>query len=499
MARVTGRKLRPTHVAQGGALPFDFGAEGEYRVFGFHMHPRQRLQVEVPIFDHGFYPKLDHTPTDIKQEIKYRMVQMPSLADLRKAGVDAARAIYAADIQAHPRYIKNKNYFRNDFAANMKAYAKRENVVIVLPANDMIEPRFKRKEVLQMWRSAFTPLLIEGRQYTSGRITHFFVAPPAVSQKFRMHLNLEHDEDANNLVEWDPATWQLAQTQRTPRNPRMVPLDDREVDRMAERLADEIAPLVSSKVDGSMTPEQKKRLHELIAEGEMAESLVHETKGKTGTPRLQAAKRWVRQTAWPRIKDFLAQESIEVSRAVGSFIWMTTVAIAVNHVVDKFKGAGSDLEGDVLKDWAKRNPWKARVARHAQNFQYNMDPGGVSIGGGTLTYTGGQRIDKNKLLTILRESALQFYMELARDPQIGLSGEEIFDIDISGGRVKVTLNQQKLMDAIRHGEIGGRFVDTSRGMRKLNLNHARRVSAVTIRSMEQRLNQTYRDLKKQGY
>lgn len=467
MARVTGRKVPVSHSGQGGAVPFDFNAGSEYAVFGFHMHPTRRIAVQVPVFDHGFYPKLDHTQHEIDGEVQQRQVIMPSLADLRAAGINAEHAIYAADIHVHPRYIKHRNYFRTDFPANMKAFAKREGIVIVFPANDIISARFKRKETLALWRAAFTPLLIEGKQYTSGRITHFFVAPPQVSQAFRMKLNLEHDEEANLLCEWDPVSWRLAQQRPThrPNLPQRVPMMSRyEIQDTADRLADELAPLVTSKLDVNLTREQQERLHAIISDDEMARTLIVQTKNKTGTTRLAAIKRWWNTTAWPEVKQFLIDEGIQMSRAIMNFIFVTTVSVAVDAMLHKAQGSHRvDLDTPAGKRFAKMHPWKTALNRGVYKFKYTPSNAATrtQLGAGTLEYQHkpqAANTEKTEINQILRERAAELYVAFTGDREIGIHAEEIFNITVSAsGQVRVSLDQRSLQDFIDHREINGMF------------------------------------------
>jgi hypothetical protein len=450
MGRSTARKITPVHTAVGGARPADFeGADFSLR--GFWIHPTRRLTVEVPILQHGFYPKLDHTDLDIERQVQYRMVQMPSLSDLRKAGIEADQAAFIAEIWVHPRYIKNWNYFRTDFPANVKTLVRNTNFAFVFPANDMPFARFKRKEVLQFWRSAFTPLFIDGKHYTSGRMSMFFVAPPHVSAGFRRKLNLEHDEDFNNLVEWSPEEWRLRQTRmRRPSMRREISPEifygfrPQVVDETSARLEREIGPIITSKLGIDPRSNEGKAILHILQDKELSKSLLAKTQNKKY--RFPAVKAWVKYNLWPRISSFAKEEGAAIGRSMLDFAFKTTVTVAVNAMLEKL--VGRPIENPkVAARYKRRYPTRYIVRQAAGKFEYTPSQYSTAtqIGAGTLSYkfrTNAQ--DKESMMNALRQEAFRLYKQLSGD-DVGPIGKEFIKISFApGDRVRLSLDSKQI-------------------------------------------------------
>lgn len=478
MGRSTARKVTPKHTAVGGAAPADFKG-GDFELHGFWLHPNRRLTVEVPIFQHGFYPKLEHTDLDIERQIQYRMVQMPSLADLRGSGIAAEKAVFVAEVWTHPRYIKHQNYFRNDFPANIKTLAKQNDMTLVFPANDMPFARWKRKNVLAFWRAAFTPLFIQGKQFTSGRMSMFFVAPPHVSQGFRTRLNLEHDEDFNNLVEWDPVAWRLSKKIKKKKvsKPNVVfGIRDGEVSEASRKLEKDIGPLITSKLGIDPRSKEGKAIMAVIADKELSRSLLAKTRHKKD--RFPAVKSWVKYTMWPRIRDFAAEEGAAIGRAVVNFAFQTTVSVAVNHMLETLVGEPLEKE-DEIKAFKAKHPYRHGFQRFAGKFDYTPDQHATStqIGAGTLSYKfKSNPRDKKFLIDLLKEKALELYTERTQD-DITSIGKDFIDIKITpSDQIIATWNMGKVNRQLNKLPEAMGFFYTKDGWARSAAHHLRMVT-----------------------
>jgi hypothetical protein len=337
MGRVAGQKIAPKHTAVGTGRPVTYDGGNDMQLHGYYLPAKADLQVNVPIFQHAFYPKLGHTDLDIKQNITKRLVRVPSLATLRAHGIEAEKAIFVAEVVVHPRYIKHNNYFRGDFPAVIKTIAKRDNIVLIFPASDMPSARLKRKQVLTFWRMAFSPLLIKGRQYTSGRMGMFFVAPPGATTKLKRSLNLEDVKSLDNLKEWYPGVSTTSRPRK--RGPKRKYTQKQEqlaraiVNETSERMADELLPLVSSKLDIDPKSPQGKELEKLITSPETSRSLLHHTAKKHN--RMLAVKTWVKSYLWPRIIEIAQDEAHAAIDTAIRFTFQIVLAVVLNAILGK--------------------------------------------------------------------------------------------------------------------------------------------------------------------
>jgi hypothetical protein len=495
MARTQARKVTPKHTGVGGAVPAHFEG-GDFDLNGFFMHPTRRLTVHVPVFQHGFYPKLDHTDLDIERAIVKRQVTIPSMNDLRKAGIHTDSAVYVAEVWVHPRYIKHNNYFRTDFPANIKTLSRRDGITFVFPASDMWAARLKRKQVLAFYRAAFTPLFVGGKHYTSGRMTHFFVAPPEVSAGFRKRLNLEHDEDFNNLLEWDPTTWRLRKKGRgTPGRPPVVKFHSpsgKEVKAAQTRLKKEIAPLVNSKLGINPNSKEGKAIIAALSDPDMSKTLLVKTKNKKSSAQFQAVKRWVKQTMVPSLKEFAADQGIQILIALRDFAFQTTVSVAVNHMLGNLKGDEFESEEET-KAFKAAHPYRHSFRRFAGRFDYKPSQHATSteIGAGTLSYKfRGTAGGKARMMDLLKEHALNIYQEKAKDAGITSIGKEFFHITITpGDRLAISLDKQAI-ERVRqeNPDAVGKFVE----------KNWERTAEFYVRTMRSEMQGFYEEAKKSG-
>jgi len=320
----------------GSARPVRFEGGSDMELHGYWLPEDKQALVEVPIFQHAFYPTHAHTDLDVRQNVTYRSVTIPSLSTLRAHGIEAERAVFVAEVVVHPRYIKHNNYFRGDFPATIKTLARRENIVFLFPASDMPSARLKRKQVLNFWRLSFSPLLLKGRQYTSGRMGFFMVAPPGSATKFKKSLNLEDiSKSVKNILEWHPAV----NTTRRPRKRGPRPKYTAEERRMAnelvketsDKLSDQLLPLVTSKLDIDPHSTTAQKLDAYFSNPTTSRELIKATEGKPN--RVFAVKNWVRNSLIPHIKEIAKEEIAVQGENILRFGIITMLTIAVDIIL----------------------------------------------------------------------------------------------------------------------------------------------------------------------
>ena len=86
---------------------FEGGPGTEVEFHGYWVHPTSDLKVQVPVFEHGFYPKLSHTEEEIRRNIQMRAVTIPSLASLRQSGYNFERAAFLSEINVDTKFQTN--------------------------------------------------------------------------------------------------------------------------------------------------------------------------------------------------------------------------------------------------------------------------------------------------------------------------------------------------------------------------------------------------------
>lgn len=375
MARTTPRKVTPKLQSVGGARPVRFEGGTEMELHGYWIPEKQDARVEVPIFQHAFYPTLKHTDLDVKQNITYRSVTLPSLSTLRAHGIEAERAVFVAEVVVHPRYIKHANYFRGDFPASMKTLARRENIVFLFAANDMPSARLKRKKVLNFWRLSFSPLLLKGRQYTSGRMGFFMVAPPESVSKFKRSLNLEGvtAENVNKILEWHPAVSRTRRPRkRGPRSKYTVEerrLANELVKETSHRLSDQLLPLVTSKFDIAPNSSTAKQLDAYLSNPATSRELIKATEGKRN--RAWAVKKWVKSSMLPRVVEIAKDEAAMAGESIIRFAVLATITTGVNIALGQ---AQASKIGKKINALQKLEYKPSRMASHTQ------------VGAGTLAF-----------------------------------------------------------------------------------------------------------------
>jgi hypothetical protein len=347
--------------------------------------------------------------------------------------------VFVAEVWVHPRYIKHWNYFRNDFPANVKTLVKNSDIALVLPANDMPFARWKRKQVLQFWRAAFTPLFVDGKHYTSGRMTMFFVAPPHVSAGFRRKLNLEHDEDFNNLVEWSPQEWRLRKkvNKATPKRRTRIDIEysipPGEVDDATEKLVRDVGPIITSHLGVDPSSREGKAIIAVLKDKQLSKTLLSKT--RTKKVRLPAIKSWVKYNLWPRIRDFVAEEGINIGRSLANFAVQTTISIAVNNMLEGLVGRAMP-NPEVAARYKQRYPTRYKIHRFRQGlgkveYRPSQYASATGIGAGTLSYKFKTSTkDYEYLIDLLKSKALDAYKERTGDP-IGPIGKEFINIRIT--------------------------------------------------------------------
>lgn len=310
---------------------------------GYWLKEDQQIIVEVPIFPHGYYPKWGAPEHEIKQNIVYRAVTVPSLSELRQHGIEIFKAFFVAGIGVHPRHIKNWNFFRSEFPATVKSLAKTHNTLFILPANDIPSGRLIRKEVLNLWRQLFTPLFIKGHHYTSGRMTMFMAAPPNSLTKMKLALNLEQEHPKeDNLQEWYPSVGEPRQSRkRGPKarfNTRQLELVKELADATSERMKEQLLPIVATKLDIPPNTKAAAELEDYLTSPETTREIIRETQfGKDEG----AVRRWVKRRMIPKLKEIVATEGAAVAertlRSLVSYAFELTISTVIEHMFTRLK------------------------------------------------------------------------------------------------------------------------------------------------------------------
>lgn len=354
-----------------GLVRADFKGGDSFELHGYWMHPTRRANIEVPIFQHAFYPTLDQTDLDIKQNIDYRNVIVPSISDLRQAGIEVDKAIFVAEVYTHPRYIKHNTFFRTEFPASVKSLARQSGIVFVFPANDNPFARLKRKQVLNFYRASFTPLMIKGKHYTSGRMNFFFVAPAHATTALKKSLNLEHLEESS----WNEATHPLLMTQQRS-HARFKSYEKELSDTLRQEIRETVYPLVTAKFDIDQHSAEGARLQRMMDDPRFAQELINATAHKPKSRRFEAVKRWVNQIFWPKLKYIISTETGDALEQGARYAVRLALSVAFDQALGKLQTLPDP------ENTAKRVPkWYGSVRRGANQFNFNIhDSGPFALG-----------------------------------------------------------------------------------------------------------------------
>jgi hypothetical protein len=458
MPRTQVRKMTPTNLAVGGARPANY-VGNDMRLHGYWLNDTRPVMVEVPIFQHAFYPKLDHTDLDIKQNLTYRTVKVPSMAELRANGIDTTRAVFVAEVVVHPRYIKHNNYFRSDFPANVKSLAKRDGVTFIFPANDMPSARFKRKFVLNFWRQSFTPLLIKGRQYTSGRMNMFVVAPPEATTRLKASFNFEGKEEKATLVEgWHPSLNKPSRTRgrRPPHTRVRQPLTREQeylssmiVQDTAERMKKDLLPIITSQLH-IKDPHVHQELEDYVSSPATSRELL---RASNKPNKSEAIKRWVTQRFLPRVKEIVVDEVAMASETVGRFVIRAVISTTLADIVDRAKNS----EAPKMVKAREKMPWISRV-----NFDPSELGSAMGVAGGTLSYNYARTpAQLSEMATKIQQFIFHQYVYHSGDPVTEV-GKQFFKVKINPNSsfqpVQVSMDYPAIDRVTRvYGEASGWF------------------------------------------
>lgn len=341
----------------------------DLQLYGYWADAHRDLRVQVPILDHGYYPRLDHTPLTVRQHITTRPVIIPSISSLVKNGYDVDRIIVLTEIIPHPKHEKNLNYFRSEFPTTLKSIARREGITFILPANDIPAAKIKRKQVLNLWRLSFTPLLLKGKQYVSGRM-NFFILPddPKALTRMKSALNLGEED----LLEFSPGAVKAKRRFRPYRN--HLAAQQRKYRYNADKIADEIIDQVSNELDRELAPvvhtrlslpaNARKDVESVISDDEASQALMQEYNKTKNTRR--AAKNWVKDWLIPKLKIALSEYGEEALNELVRAGFSIAIAVVTHAILSS-----------VLK---KSPPWvKRSLDISAASTAYN-------IGGNRLTF-----------------------------------------------------------------------------------------------------------------
>ena len=420
MARTTPRKVTPKLQSVGGARPANFQST-DMELHGYWLPEKQDARVEVPIFQHAFYPTLKHTDLDIKQNISYRPVVLPSLSTLRAHGIEAERAVFVAEVAVHPRYIKHANYFRGDFPAIMKSLARRENIVFIIAANDIPSARLKRKKVLNFWRLSFSPLLLKGRQYTSGRMGFFMVAPPESVTKFKKSLNLEAvtGKDVQKLLEWNPAVNRTRRPRKRGPRSRYTAEERRLANELvketSDKLSNQLLPVITSKFDIDPHSDTAKQLDAYLSNPATSRGLIKATEGKRN--RMWAVKKWVKTSMLPRVKEIAKDEAAMAGESIVRFIVLATITTTVNFLLSQVQASRAGKKFSALQ---KLEYKPSRMASHTQ------------VGAGTLSFKFSPNAkDLSSMQQQVAKKVMMDIMTTYKEWTYNSAQESIFDITLN--------------------------------------------------------------------
>lgn len=430
MARTALRKKTPHRASFGQARPATWDNGIDLVLRGYWLHESQSIRVEVPIFQHAFHPKISHTDLDVRQNVTYRAIVLPSMSTLREHGINAEKAAIIVETVVHPRNIRNYNYFRSDYPALVKGIAKRDNTLLILPANDIPSARMKRKNVLGFLRMAFTPLFIKGKHYTSGRMNMFMAAPPGSTRKFQAAFNFgEADEKVRDTVnEWHPGVDRVRTSRK--RGPR--PAYNRRQQRIAaeviaetsERLRTDLFPIMADKLDVPKHSSQGKELEAWLAKPATSRDLLKRTQRNGRT----AVKTWVNQVLAPKVKEIVGSELNIAAENAGRWVVRQMLAASVAMILDAIQGsrlgAGEGFLGQSLRKL---------------EFNAVVDP--TSIGSGQLNYKNMPKSTYEQLRRV-KEQVLALYGMKTGDG--GIDPEQVFKLDVNPTRnPPVTINMRQ--------------------------------------------------------
>jgi len=458
MGRTALHKRTPSRSGFGNARPAEWTNGTDLTLRGSWLHPTKKIRIEVPIFQHAFYPKKDHTDLDIRQNVTYRMIELPSVHELRMHGIDAEKAAVISEVSVHPRHIKNDNYFRTDFPAVAKQVAKIDDTVLIFPANDMPTARLKRKKVLSFLRMSFTPLFIKKRLYTSGRISMYFVAPPGATKNLSRSLNLEAEDEKvrDSIAEWYPThSKRPPPRKRGPRKPkpRFTPRQERiATDVLRETsiaLQRDVMPIVTDKLEISQHSKPAKEIEDWLGKPATSRELLRRTnRGGRG-----AVKTWVNQVMIPRMKEIVKDEVAAAADATGRWIVRQMLTAVVSMVVDSAK------ESRVGKS-------KGWTGRTLQKIEISPADSGLALGAAEVYMHQDAKRPTSKVEQERRiiERVQQLHSEATGDFSVDI--KRVYKITINPNAdtpVKITLDEDSIKKGAKFNPyVMGKFA-TSRG------------------------------------
>jgi len=412
-----GRKKAPvaSQYSGGQAKPAYFSFGEDFEIKGYWLHPTKHLYAEIAIFDHAYYPKLDATDTEIDQNITWRKVSLPSLQELRSQGISVDEAIVVSEVNVPPRHIKNRNFFRTNFPAMVKQTARQNNFAIVFPASDMPSARFKRKEVLNLYRSMFSPLIINGKQYSSGRMSFFFTAPKESTRGFKKSFNLEESMFGRRK------RGTSIQVRRHDPHGDIV-------DAISFELENEMLPVVANKIGATRGSEAYNSIHEFFSSKKTAEDLVNFTNGGKDKGKIRI---WVDQKMIPYIKGVAKQEGLNMADSALRFVLRATATVIIGHI---FSGL------------------KVRMPNKLRNVNVGSAPISVQLGGVNLSH---QRHTKDEK-TNTAEKAVFALLRKTYGFDRSAPFEDFVDVAVNGNNVRATMNAAKFqrMKSYLEVEIG---------------------------------------------
>jgi len=386
------------------AKPAYFSFGEDFEIKGYWLHPTKHLNAEIAIFDHAYYPKLDATNAEIDQNITWRKVTLPSLQELRSQGISIDEALVVSEINVPPRHIKNRNFFRTNFPAMVKQTARQYNYAIVFPASDMPSARFKRKEVLNLYRSMFSPLIINGKQYSSGRMSFFFTAPKESTRGFKRAFNLE-----------EGIRFGRKRRSGTSVTIRRHPSDMSMTEALTIELEKEMAPMVTHKVGVMPGSEAYNNIHEFFGSKKTANDLLKMTNNGNDKSKI---RKWVDTKMIPYVKGVIQQESLNMADSALRFVLRATATVIIGHI---FSGM------------------KVRMPNKLKNVNIGSAPINVQLGGVNLShqkYTGKEKSDAAKEAVF---HALQNTYKFYREEPF----EDFIDVAVDGTKVTATMNHAK--------------------------------------------------------
>jgi len=409
-----GQKKAPTsNQYSGTAKPAYFGFGEALEIKGYWLHPTQHLSVEVAIFDHGYYPKIDATNTEIDQNIRWRKVTLPSLQELRAEGIAIDAAIAVSEINVPPRHIKNWNFFRSDFPAMIKQVARQNNFAVIFPASDMPSARIERKKVLNLYRTMFSPLLINRRQYTSGRMNFFFTAPKDATKGFRQGFNLEEGWGRNKR------TTNITIKRNDPA--------DKIAQAIAREMKKDIMPVISQQLEVKSGSPVYDGIEDYLGSPDTAKELMSATNNGKSPNKI---RKWVKTKMVPYIKEVAAQEGMVLADRLFRFTLQVTLSVILGHILGRSKKAMPRLFKNVTINGGSG---------------VNFDIGGVNMRHSRKDATSVLKRAKEYVFHYLQEGHYYGY-------GVQLPFDEFIDVTISNGVVFAKINRVKLKELQKYDE-----------------------------------------------